>query len=84
VFSAPDGTTFASGNLGAGAGCFETLSQLDSGTCTNFGGRRLTVNGVPEVCNGQGWPAPLPPQRNEGYCIQTTAGGNPTASFTAQ
>jgi FtsP/CotA-like multicopper oxidase with cupredoxin domain len=85
VITVPDGTTFRSGNLGTGAGCFETLSQLDSGTCTNFtGGRRLTVNGVPEVCNGQGWPAPLPVQRNEGYCIQTTAGNNPTASFTAQ
>jgi hypothetical protein len=85
AFTVPDGTTFQSGSLGTGAACYETLSQIDSGTCTSLGGgRTLTVNGVAEVCNNQGWPAPLPQQRNDGYCIQTTAGGNPAASFTAQ
>ena len=85
AFSVPDGTTFSSGNLGTGAACYETLSQLDSGTCSGFtAGRRLTVNGVAEVCNNRGWPAPLPPQRNEGYCVQATGGGNASASFTAQ
>jgi len=83
AFSVPDGTTFSSGSVGSGAACYETLAQIDSGTCSNPDHRTLTVNGVAEQCNGRGWPAPLPPQRNEGYCIQTSAGGSPL-SFTAQ
>jgi hypothetical protein len=34
-------------------------------------------------CNNAPWPYPLPPQRNHGYCIQTTAGNSPNASFRA-
>ena len=85
AFSVPDGTTFSSGTLGTGAACYETLSQIDTGTCAGLPpGRRLTVNGIDEACNNQGWPAPLPQQRNEGYCIQVTAGNGPNAAFTAQ
>jgi hypothetical protein len=85
AFSVPDGTTFSSGALGTGTACYETLSQLDSGTCAGLPpGRRLTVNGIEETCNGKGWPAPLPQQRNEGYCVQVSAGGNASAAFTAQ
>lgn len=84
-FTVPDGTVFQSGALGTGAGCYETASKIDTGTCSGFGGgRTLTINGVPEVCNNQGWPAPLPPQRNDGYCIQTSPGPNAGAAFTAQ
>ena len=85
AFSVPDGTTFSSGALGTGAACYETLSQLDTGTCAGLPpGRRLTVNGVELTCNGQGWPAPLPQQRNDGYCVQVNAGPGAMASFTAQ
>lgn len=81
----PDGTTFQSGNLGNGPACYETLSKIDTGTCTKFnGGRTLRINGVEENCNNQGWPAPLPTQRNDGYCIEVSAGNNAAASFTAQ
>ncbi|HEX3761075.1 MAG TPA: carbohydrate-binding protein, partial [Kofleriaceae bacterium] len=83
AFSVPDGTTFSSGRLGNGAACYETLSQIETGTCSNPDHRALTVNGVAEQCNGHGWPAPLPAQRNEGYCIQVSAGPSPL-SFTAQ
>jgi hypothetical protein len=84
AFTVPDGTTFSSGAVGSGAACYETLSQLDSGTCSGLGNRTVTVNGVAETCNGRGWSSPLPVQRNEGYCIQATAGNPAGASFTAQ
>jgi spore coat protein A, manganese oxidase len=81
AFTVPDGTTFQSGALGSGAGCFETEAEILNGTCTNMQGRQLTLNGKPMPCNGQNWSYPLPTQRNHGYCIQVTAGGNPGASF---
>ena len=82
AFTAPDGTVFQSGNLGAGASCHETTSELLSGTCSGFSdGRRLTINGRQMPCNGS-WNYPLPPQRNHGYCIQATPGPS-GASFTA-
>lgn len=81
-FSVADGTSFQSGALGTGAGCFETHSQLMSGTCSNFtGGRELTVNGEVQQCDSTNWEQPLPPQRSHGYCIQTTAGNQPFAAF---
>jgi len=81
----PDGTTFSSGPLGTGAACYETLSKLDTGTCTGIGGpRALLVNGVQQSCGPQGWASPLPAQRNDGYCIQVNAGPNPSAAFTAR
>ena len=86
AFSVPDGTVFQSGNLGAGASCHETTSELLSGTCSNFSsGRKLTINGRQMPCDGglDSLGYPLPPQRHEGYCIQTSAGGAVSASFTA-
>ncbi len=83
-FAVADGTVFQSGPLGTGAACFESEAEILSGTCTGFnGGRRLTVNGKTMTCNNSPWPYPLPPQRNHGYCIQTTAGNSPNASFRA-
>jgi hypothetical protein len=82
-FSVPDGNVFQSGQLGTGATCHETTSEILSGSCSNFsGGRRLTVNGKQMPCNGT-WSYPLPTQRNHGYCIQTTAGSGANASFNA-
>ncbi len=82
-FSVPDGTTFQSGSLGSAATCHETTAELLTGSCSGFAsGRKLTVNGREMPCNG-GWPYPLPPQRNHGYCIQTTAGSS-SAAFTAK
>ncbi len=82
-FSVPDETTFRSGDLGSGPTCHETTSELLSGTCRDFSnGRKLTVNGRDMHCNGD-WPYPLPPQRNMGYCIQTTA-GQADAKFRVQ
>jgi spore coat protein A, manganese oxidase len=83
-FTVADGQIFQSGPLGSGAACFETEAEILSGTCTGFNnGRRLTVNGKVVNCNNQSWPYPLPTQRNHGYCIQTTAGNTPNASFRA-
>jgi hypothetical protein len=85
AFSVPDETTFQSGSLGNGATCHETTSELLSGACKNFdGGRKLTINGREIDCDSResGFGYPLPPQRHEGYCIQTTA-GSASASFSA-
>jgi hypothetical protein len=81
-FKVPDGTTFHSGALGTGAACFETTSEIVTGSCTGLGsGRTLTINGKVEPCNGANWATPLTGQRHFGYCIQTTAGSGSTASF---
>lgn len=81
--SVPDGTTFQSGSLGSAATCHETTSELLSAACSGFsGGRKLTINGREIACDGN-FRYPLPPQRNHGYCIQTTA-GNSSASFKAK
>ncbi len=82
TFTVPDGTTFSSGALGTGATCHATTSELASGTSAGFSsGRTLTVNGR-EMPQNAAFPYPLPPQRNMGYCIQTTA-GSAGASFSA-
>ncbi|HLF26528.1 MAG TPA: carbohydrate-binding protein [Anaerolineae bacterium] len=82
-FSVADGANFQSGPLGTGATCHETTSELLSGSSSSFsGGRRLTVNGRLMPANGN-WNYPLPPQRNHGYCIQTTPGNQPWAAFSA-
>jgi hypothetical protein len=73
-FTVPDGTTFHSGALGNGAACFETTSEIVTGSCTGLTGRTLTINGKVEPCNNANWATPLIGQRNFGYCIQTTAG----------
>jgi spore coat protein A, manganese oxidase len=75
----PDGTTFDSTSLPAGEACYATTSELRSGESLDFtGDRTLTVNGR-QMSSSGAWSYPLPPQRNMGYCIQTTstqAGGS--------
>lgn len=80
-FTVADGAAFSSGPIGTGAACFETESQLFTGRCHAFAGRKLTVNGKVQDCSGDNWDYPMPTQRNNGYCIQVTAGGPPMASF---
>jgi FtsP/CotA-like multicopper oxidase with cupredoxin domain len=82
VFTRPDGSSFSSGSLGNGASCFETTSRIGSGASSNFGrGRQLTVNGRAQPSGN--WRVPLPPMRNDGYCIQVAASNNDArASFT--
>jgi spore coat protein A len=83
VFTVADGSNFQSGNLGTGATCFETQSRIQGGESSSFAsGRQLTVNGRVEPLNGN-WNSPLPPMRHNGYCIQTTAGNNSFAAFSA-
>jgi spore coat protein A len=82
-FSVADGSNFQSGNLGAGASCFETTSRLFQGESSSFAaGKSLMVNGRDEPLNGN-WNYPLPPMRNDGYCIQVSAGNNSFAAFAA-
>lgn len=74
--------SYQSGNLGTGAGCFQTTSVVHGGNCGNFASpRTLSVNGVQETCNFQNWSS-LPAPRNGGYCVQTTAGSYDWAYFT--
>ena len=73
--------SYSSGNLGAGARCFETSASLRGGVCGNFASsRKLSVNGVAVACNGGNWPS-LPAKRNGGYCVQASAGDYPWAYF---
>jgi FtsP/CotA-like multicopper oxidase with cupredoxin domain len=82
-FSVADGSTFQSGNLGTGTTCFETTSRLFQGSSSGFvAGESLTVNGRTEPLNGN-WNYPLPPMRDDGYCIQTTTGNQSSANFSA-
>jgi spore coat protein A, manganese oxidase len=81
-FTVADGANFQSGPLGTGATCHETTSEISSGSSSSFvSPRQLTVNGKPMPLNGN-WTA-LPTQRNQGYCIQATAGNQAFAAFTA-
>ncbi len=83
-FSVADGSSFSSGNLGAGDSCFETVSQLASGSDAGFApGRTLQVNGRFQNLNAN-WRVPLPPERNDGYCVQVSGGNNTNASFTVK
>jgi hypothetical protein len=79
-FSVPDFGNFQSGNLGTGEVCYETTSEIRQGSSSSFvSPRRISVNGVDMPVNGN-WPG-LPPQRNEGYCIQAPPGNHPWAAF---
>jgi FtsP/CotA-like multicopper oxidase with cupredoxin domain len=83
-FSVADGSTFNSGSLGTGDSCFETNSQLFSGSDSGFAsGRQILVNGRPQNLNSN-WKYPLPPEREDGYCIQVGSGNNANASFTVK
>jgi spore coat protein A len=82
-FTVADGSNFQSGNIGTGAGCFETTSRIAGGESSSFvSPRTLSVNGRVEPTNGN-WTSPLPPMRHDGYCIQTTAGTQAFAAFSA-
>ena len=73
---------YNSGNIGTGAGCYQTSAELHGGVCGNLAsGRKLTVNGVQMSCTSN-WPTPLPEKRNGGYCVQTTAGNYAWAYFS--
>jgi FtsP/CotA-like multicopper oxidase with cupredoxin domain len=72
-FEVPDGTVYDSPRLGSAPGCFETTSEIVSGSCSPSH-RALTVNGREMPCNGRPWPGPLPTQRNHGYCLQVERG----------
>ena len=74
-------SNYNSGNMGTGAGCYQTTAALNGGVCGNLAsGRKLTVNGVQMSCTSN-WPSPLPAKRNGGYCVQTTAGNYAWAYF---
>jgi len=74
--------SYQSGNLGTGAVCRETTHPVVGGNCGNFsGGRTLSVNGTVMPCNNNNWPS-VPPARNGGYCVSTTAGQFPYAFVT--
>ncbi|MEI9952457.1 MAG: family 16 glycosylhydrolase [Pseudomonadota bacterium] len=73
---------YNSGNIGTGAGCYQTTAALNGGVCGNLAsGRKLTVNGVQMSCTSN-WPNPLPAKRNGGYCVQATAGNYAWAFFS--
>jgi hypothetical protein len=74
--------SFQSGPIGTGAVCLETKAVVHGGNCGNFvSPRTLSVNGVQEPCNNLNWTS-IPPARNGGYCITTTAGNQPWAFIT--
>jgi len=69
-------------NLGTGSVCIETLSRVQGGNCGNMVSPRvLTVNGTSMPCNNSNWTT-VPPARNGGYCVQTSAGDRPSAFVT--
>jgi PKD repeat protein len=73
--------SYQSGNLGAGAVCYQTTSVVHGGNCSNFTSpRTLKVNGTTESCDNGNWSS-IPAARNGGYCIQTTSGNQPWAAF---
>ena len=83
VFTVAANGNFQSGSIGTGATCFETQSRLALGNSSEFAGTQtISVNGRVQPSNTD-WKYPLPPMRHNGYCIQTTAGGNSFASFAA-
>jgi len=78
-FSQPP--NYGSPQLGLGAACFETLSTVNGGGCSNCSGRTMTLNGTPEPTTGGNWPGPIPPRVNGGYCVQISAGDVAFATF---
>jgi hypothetical protein len=83
AFSVSDGNTYTSVNLGTSEGCFETTSEIVTGSCLSSL-RPLTVNGKTMPCDALAWPVPLPTQRHHGYCIQVAPGlALPVTNFSA-
>jgi len=74
--------SYQGGQIGTGAVCLQTTQVVHGGNCGNFvAPRTLSVNGQTRPCNNQNWPT-IPPARNGGYCVQTTAGNQPWAFIT--
>jgi hypothetical protein len=61
------------GNLQSIAHCEEFIGDIAGGVCGLSGGRTIMLNGVTMPCNA-GWP--IPAKLDEGYCVQTSAGGS--------
>jgi hypothetical protein len=71
--------SYGASNLGTGATCHETTSNLAGGLCGGFASSRtFSVNGTPVSCSGIAYP----PKRNGGYCLQASAGNEPWAWFS--
>ena len=76
------GPGYNSGNLGNGATCHETTSTLQGLVCGNFTApRSFLVNGNVVTCNNQSFSPPA--KRNNGYCLQATAGEPAWAYFSS-
>jgi hypothetical protein len=74
--------SYQSGQIGTGAVCLQTTMVVHGGNCGNFvSPRSLEVNGQERPCNNLNWPT-IPPARNGGYCVTTTAGNQPWAFIT--
>jgi hypothetical protein len=74
--------SYQSGAIGTGAVCLQTTQAVHGGNCGNFvSPRALQVNGQSRPCNAANW-ATIPPSRNGGYCVQTTAGNQPWSFIT--
>lgn len=77
-----NGSNYQSGNLGTAATCQQTTAVIRGGTCGNFASpRKLYVNGVAMNCNWANW-GYIPPAKNGGYCVYTTAGNYSYAGFS--
>ena len=71
-----------SGNLGTSATCYQTTAAINGGNCGNFlSSRTLSINGTKMTCNSGNWPT-IPAKVNGGYCVYTSAGGQPWSYFT--
>ncbi len=70
---------YSSGWLGTGEACFETTESLAGMVCNNIESpREFRINGKTVSCGGG---LTLSEPRNNGYCLQTTAGAPEWASF---
>jgi hypothetical protein len=66
--------SYNSGNIGTGAGCYESVFNVQGFTSSNMSGRTFAINGVNN-------PSTLPAKVNGGYCFTATSGGYSYASF---
>jgi hypothetical protein len=66
--------------LGSAATCHESYQPVTGFVCGNVASSRtVKINGV-QVCCGQN--VTIPPARQGGYCVQTSAGPYDWAYFT--
>ncbi len=73
--------SYSAFDIGTNAVCYETTAALSGGVCGYVAnGRTLSVNGTAMPCTNDNWTS-LPPARNGGYCVQTTAGDDAWAYF---